>query len=204
MVWRCISHDCKLDLVTIQGNLTGYQYIRDVFQPVVVPHFDNHPLATRPVYMDDNARSHRSRAVTAYLQSEAVTSVHWPAMNPDLNPIEHIWDMLGRRIQAREPPVQNIRQLEAALHREWQQLSQQDIRRLTEGMRRRVNAAIQARGSYTRYWTLNNRCHQGIHKWRFESEMTMLSCFLNCEGQYLKWTCFTAKTGFVILWLNIH
>jgi hypothetical protein len=71
MVWGCISHDCKLDLVTI---------------------------ATRPVYMDDNARPHRSRAVTAYLQSEAVTSVPWSAMSPD--PIEHIWDMLGRRIQA--------------------------------------------------------------------------------------------------------
>ena len=73
MVWGCISHDCKLDLVTTQGNLAGDQYIRDVLQPVVVPHFDNHPLATRPVYMDDNARPHRSRAVTAYLQSEAVT-----------------------------------------------------------------------------------------------------------------------------------
>jgi hypothetical protein len=105
MVWRCISHVCRLDLVTIQGNLTGDQYIRDVLQPVVVPHFDNHPLATRLVYMDDNARPHRSRAVTAYLQSEAVTSVPWPVTSPDLNPIEHIWDMLGRRIHAREPPV---------------------------------------------------------------------------------------------------
>jgi isopentenyl phosphate kinase len=40
--------------------------------------------------------------------------------------------------------VQTIRQLEAVLHREWQQLSQQDIRRLTGGMRRRVEAIIQA------------------------------------------------------------
>ena len=90
-----------------------------------------------------------------------------------------IWDMLGRRIQAREPPLQNIRQLEAALHREWQQLSQQDIRRLTGGMRCRVEAVIQARRGYTRYWTLNNRCRQVIHSWRFESEMTILSCFLS-------------------------
>jgi hypothetical protein len=30
--------------------------------------------------------------------------------------------------------VQTVRQLEAALHREWKQLSQQDIRRLTGGM----------------------------------------------------------------------
>jgi transposase len=101
--------------------------------------------------MDDNARPHRSIAVTANLQSEAVTSVPWPATCPDLNPIEHIWDMLGRRIQAREPHVQSIRQLEAALHREWQQLSQQDIRRLTRGMRPRVEAVMQARGGYTQY-----------------------------------------------------
>ena len=97
-----------------------------------------------------------------------------------------------------------VRQLEAALHREWRQLSHQDIIRLTGGMRRRVEAVIQARGGYTRYWTLNSTCRQVIHKWRFESEMTLVSWFLNCEGQCVKWTCFTAKTGLVILWLNIH
>ena len=80
-----------------------------------------------------------------------MTSGPWPDMSPDFNPIEHIWNMLGRRILAREPPVQNIRQLEATLHREWQQLSRQDIRRLTGGMRRRVEAVIQARGGCTRY-----------------------------------------------------
>ena len=51
LLWRlsiglgCISHDCKLDLVTIQYNLTGDQYIRDVLQPVVVPHLVKPPTS---------------------------------------------------------------------------------------------------------------------------------------------------------------
>jgi ABC-type Mn2+/Zn2+ transport system ATPase subunit len=69
----------------------------------------------------------------------------------NLNPIEHIWDMLSRCIQSREPHVQNIRQLEAVLYREWWQLSHKDIRHLTGGMRRRVDAVVQTRGDYTRY-----------------------------------------------------
>jgi hypothetical protein len=54
--------------------------------------------------------------------------------------------------------------VEAALHRKWQQLSQQDIRRLTGWMRRRVEALIQPHGGYTRYWAFNNRCRHVIHK----------------------------------------
>ena len=54
-----------------------------------------------------------------------------------------VWGCISHDCKlAREPLVQNIRQLEAALHQEWQQLSQQDIRRLTGGMRRRVEAVI--------------------------------------------------------------
>lgn len=151
MVWGCVSHDCKLPLVTVQGNLNGQLYIQDILDPVLVPHFDNHPLATRPVFMDDNARPHRSRAVTAFIQREAITILPWPAMSPDLNPLEHIWDLIGRRVQARDPPVQNLAQLEAALHEEWQQLPLDRIRRFTSSMRRRIQAVIRARGGYTRY-----------------------------------------------------
>ncbi|CAG2233638.1 unnamed protein product [Mytilus edulis] len=96
MVWSCISHDCQLDLVTMRRNLNGDQYIREVFQSVDEPNFDNHSLAARLVFMDDDTRPRHSRTVTAFRQG--VTALPWPAMSPELNPIKHIWDTLGRRV----------------------------------------------------------------------------------------------------------
>ncbi|GFX78157.1 transposable element Tcb1 transposase [Trichonephila clavipes] len=52
------------------------------------------------LFMDDNAHPHRANIVDECLQSEDITRMDWPAYSPDLNPIKHVWDMLGRRIAA--------------------------------------------------------------------------------------------------------
>jgi transposase len=52
-------------------------------------------LHPHPMFMDDNARSHRARIVQHFLQQEAVQTIPWPAMSPDMNPIEHVWDFIG-------------------------------------------------------------------------------------------------------------
>jgi len=151
MVWGCFSHDCKLDLITVRGNLNGERYAEEILNTTVIPHFDDHTLASRPIFMDDNARPHRARRVRALLEQGAVTTIPWPAYSPDLNPLEHVWDMLGRKIAKMVPPIANLDELERALHREWNNLPQQRIRRLTGSMRRRVESVIRSRGSYTRY-----------------------------------------------------
>ncbi|GFV74755.1 transposable element Tcb1 transposase [Trichonephila clavipes] len=56
------------------------------------------------LFMDHNARPHRANIVDECFQSEDITCMNWPAYSPDLNPIEHVWDMLDRRIAARQPP----------------------------------------------------------------------------------------------------
>lgn len=68
MVWESLNR-LNLPMLTVQGNLNGQQYIRDILNPVVLPHLDNNPLATRPIFMDDNARRHRCRAVTDLFQN---------------------------------------------------------------------------------------------------------------------------------------
>jgi hypothetical protein len=113
-VWGCFSFDCKLDLYVLDGNLIGQKYRDNVLAPCVVPHFDNHVLADRPMFMDNNARPH-------FLQQETVQTIPWPAMSPDMNPIEHVWDFIGRKINQRNPKCQNIDELRTAILQEWQQ-----------------------------------------------------------------------------------
>jgi transposase len=69
--------------------------------------------------MDDNARPHRGRIVKYYLRHEAIETLPWPAMSPDMNPIEHVWDYLGRRLNERNPRCENIQELRDALVEEW-------------------------------------------------------------------------------------
>ena len=75
----------------------------------------------------------------------------WPSRSPDVNPIEYLWDELGRRIRRQPHQPQNIQEIERALVREWRQIPSVTIRRLTQSMRRRCQAVINAQGSYTRY-----------------------------------------------------
>ncbi|GBM68262.1 hypothetical protein AVEN_88835-1 [Araneus ventricosus] len=55
-------------------------------------------MGTDAIFMDDNARPQRVRLVRSYLESETISQMAWPVRLQDLNPIEHVWGMLGRWI----------------------------------------------------------------------------------------------------------
>ena len=101
--------------------------------------------------MDDNARPHRAQIVQHFLQQEAVQTIPWPAMSPEMNPIEHAWDFIGRKIKQRNPRCQNIDELRTTILQEWQQFPQERLRRLVRCMTRRVTELQNKRGGYTRY-----------------------------------------------------
>lgn len=68
--------------------------------------------------MQDNARPHTARIVTQYLDDVEIRKMDWPSRSPDLNPIEHVWDMMGRKIRNRVPAPSNLEQLKEALTEE--------------------------------------------------------------------------------------
>lgn len=101
--------------------------------------------------MDDNARPHRAHIVNEYLESETIQRMDWPSLSPDLNPIEHAWDILQQRISARLTLPQNRQELQTALQEEWQQTPQANLAQLMSSMGRRCRAVIASRGGHTKY-----------------------------------------------------
>jgi len=42
------------------------------------------------IFQDDNAPVHTAKAVLKLKEDNLISSLPWPAQNPDLNPIEHV------------------------------------------------------------------------------------------------------------------
>ncbi|GFX16944.1 transposable element Tcb2 transposase [Trichonephila clavipes] len=89
------------------------------------------------LFMNDNARPHCAHIVDECLQSEDITRMDWPAYSLDLNPIEHVWDMLGQRIAACQLPPTCLPELRRALLDEWCNIPHDQIDNLILSMPRR-------------------------------------------------------------------
>ncbi|GFV67246.1 transposable element Tcb2 transposase [Trichonephila clavipes] len=113
--------------------------------------FDAGAMGLQFLLMDDNAPYHRTVAAEQLLESEDIERMDWPARSLDLNPIEHVWDCLGRRLAARTLPPVTIRELRLALQDELAAMSQQLIDTLILSMGRRCETCLAVREGHILY-----------------------------------------------------
>ena len=92
-------------LLCIEGNLNSNRYIREVLQSEVMPLLQANPHA---IFQQDNARPHVARIVQAFFQRRRVSLLPWTTRSPDMSPIEHVWDMVGRRLIRQSPPASTL------------------------------------------------------------------------------------------------
>ena len=147
--WSGVASPKTEGLIVIRGNMTGQRYVNEILRPVVAPMANR--IGQNFVFQDDNARPHRARVATDFLTQQGIGSLPWPAKSPDMSPIKHLWDVLGRSVRARQPQPVNLDDLSVPLKEEWRRIPRATIRRLIASMSSRCHACVAARGGHTRY-----------------------------------------------------
>ncbi|GFU30545.1 transposable element Tcb2 transposase [Trichonephila clavipes] len=130
------------------GSVNGTRYCNEI---LLYMRLFRGAMGLQFLFMDDNAPCHRTVAAEQLLESEDIERMDWPARSPDLNPIEHVWDFLGRRLAARTLPPVTIRELRLALQDEWAAMPQQLIDTLILSMGRRCETCLAVRGDHIPY-----------------------------------------------------
>ncbi|GBL75355.1 hypothetical protein AVEN_194557-1 [Araneus ventricosus] len=67
------------------------------------------------------------------------------------NPIEHLWDYLGRQVAALSPPPRSLDELEQGLLRVWSSLPISVSDSLIDSMESRCRQCVQVRGGHIPY-----------------------------------------------------
>ncbi|GFX30187.1 transposable element Tcb1 transposase [Trichonephila clavipes] len=157
LVWGRIILGSRTDLHVQSVTITGHIY-RDVILEQHV-RLVRGTMGAESLFMDNNARFHRSNMVDDCPPSEDITRIDWAAYSPDLNPIDHVWDMLGRRIADRQLPPTCLPELRRALHDEWCNISQDQVDNFILSMPRRCKCLrVPFEAVYSRVV-----CPQAIH-----------------------------------------
>lgn len=146
MVWAGIWWNSRTEIVVIPGTMTGKRYLNEIVLPHVLPIVEENNLTLQ----QDNATPHKARIVISVL--DAIEVLPWPARSPDLSPIEHLWDEVGRRLRDNyEVSAVNVRQLSDRIRHEWNSIPQETIQHVIRSMPERLGECIKKYGGHTSY-----------------------------------------------------
>ncbi len=150
MVWGIFSWHTLGPLVPTEHCLNATAYLS-----IVADHV--HPFMTTVYtssdgyFQKDNAPCHKAQIISFLEHDNEFTLLKCPPQSPDLNPIEHLWDVVELEIRIIDVQPTNLLQLRNAIMSIWTEISEECVQHLVESMPRRIKAVLKAKGGPTRY-----------------------------------------------------
>ena len=159
IVWGCFIGRKKGPLIIWDKKEWGKTINAKGYQTHIIPHVDqfwqDQSADTQDyVYIQhDNSSPHRARTTVTDLQDRGLYNylMPWPATSPDLNLIEAVWRLIKSRISKLLPRPQNNKDMIAAIHTQWEALTEFELGQILDTMVDRVDAVISANGGHTKF-----------------------------------------------------
>lgn len=139
-------------MVFIDGNMDQNMYL-NILQDNLQASVDLLGLPPNWIFQQDNDPKHTARLIKEWLLYRVPKQLNSPPQSPDLNPIEHLWEELDRRI--RLPHIRckitNKETLKTELLAAWNAIPPTITRNLVQSMQKRLQAVITTNGGPTKY-----------------------------------------------------
>ncbi|KAL1916371.1 uncharacterized protein VTP21DRAFT_5988 [Calcarisporiella thermophila] len=149
--WSCITSQGVGHLCRIDGGVNAKLY-RKILAEDFLGTLDWYGLNKEEIiFQHDNAPPHTARSTQAWLRKHGIKVLEWPAQSPDLNPIENMWSIFKRKLQAYPTRPRDKEELWNRIEYTWEHMDQSYIDKLYESMPRRIRAVYKAKGGYTKY-----------------------------------------------------
>ncbi len=147
MMWGIFSWHTLGVLVPIEHGLNAAVYLRFVadhvhpFMTTVYPSSDGY-------FQQDNTPCHKAQIISDWFleHDNEFTLLKWPPQSPDLNPTEHLWDVVEREIRIMDVQLTNLQQLRDAIMSIWTKISEECFQHLFESMPQSIKAVLKAKG----------------------------------------------------------
>ena len=98
IVWACFSRSGVGNLCFIEGNMDRFLY-REILRKDLLQSCQKLGLENSFVFQHDNDPKQIAGMVKDWLKQKKTETLNWPPCSPDMNPIEHLWDELERRMK---------------------------------------------------------------------------------------------------------
>ena len=103
------------------------------------------------IFQQDNDPKHPARIVRQWLQNQAIETLVWPSQSPDINPIEHLWAHLKKKLYEYPEAPRGLLELWDRVQDQWNKIDPETCANLVDSMPTRIEVVIKAKGKWTRY-----------------------------------------------------
>ena len=149
MLWGGFNASNLLPLQFVTSRMKSDDY-QKTLEASLMPFLDENRHC-KYTYQQDNASIHVSKSSRDWFKARNVDLLDWPALSPDLNPMENLWAYIVQEVYGSGTQYDTVEELKRAILHCWTKIEPDLCKNLVDSMPDRIADVLENQGNKINY-----------------------------------------------------